>query len=49
MSQVKEEMTRIVQEQPEDSSFDEILRELAFARNDSTWSSRRRVRSDCQR
>jgi hypothetical protein len=25
-------MTKIVQEQPEDSSFDEILRELAFAR-----------------
>lgn len=25
-------MARIVQEQPDDSSFDEILRELAFAR-----------------
>lgn len=25
-------MTRIIQEQPEDSSYDEILRELAFAR-----------------
>ena len=32
MSSVKEEMIRIMQEQPEDSSFDEILRELAFAR-----------------
>ena len=25
-------MTRIIQEQPDDSSFEEILRELAFAR-----------------
>lgn len=25
-------MTRIIEEQPEDSSFEEILRELAFAR-----------------
>ena len=32
MSSVKEEMTRIVQEQPDDSSFDEIFRELALAR-----------------
>jgi predicted transcriptional regulator len=32
MSSVKEEMTRIIQEQPDDSSFDEILRELAVAR-----------------
>jgi len=32
MSSVKEEMTRIIQEQPDDSSFDEILRELALAR-----------------
>ncbi len=32
MSSVKEQMTRIIQEQPEDSSFDEILRELALAR-----------------
>jgi len=31
MSSVKEEMTRIIQEQPDDSSFDEILRELALA------------------
>ncbi|MER3444786.1 MAG: hypothetical protein C4333_12030 [Meiothermus sp.] len=29
---VKERMTRIIQEQPDDSSFEEILRELAFAR-----------------
>ena len=32
MSSIKEEMTRIIQEQPDDSSFDEILRELALAR-----------------
>jgi predicted transcriptional regulator len=32
MSSVKEEMTRIIQAQPDDSSFDEILRELALAR-----------------
>jgi predicted transcriptional regulator len=28
----KEQMLEIIQEQPEDSSYDEILRELAFAR-----------------
>jgi len=32
MSSIKDEMTRIIQEQPDDSSFDEILRELALAR-----------------
>ena len=32
MSSVKDEMTRIIREQPDDSSFDEILRELALAR-----------------
>ncbi len=32
MSTAKEEMTRIIQEQPDDSSYDEILRELAFSR-----------------
>jgi hypothetical protein len=32
MSSAKEQITRIVQEQPEDSSYDEILRELALAR-----------------
>ena len=32
MSSVKDEMTHIIQEQPDDSSFDEILRELALAR-----------------
>ena len=32
MSSVKEEMTRIIQKQPNDSSFEEILRELALAR-----------------
>lgn len=29
---VKAQMVRIIREQPDDSSFDEILRELAFAR-----------------
>ncbi len=28
----KKEMTKIIERQPEDSSYDEILRELAFAR-----------------
>ena len=32
MASAKEEMVKIVQEQPDDSSFDEILRSLAFAR-----------------
>jgi hypothetical protein len=32
MPSVKEQITHIVQEQPEDSSYDEILRELALAR-----------------
>ena len=32
MASAKEQMAKIVQEQPDDSSFDEILRELAFAR-----------------
>ncbi len=32
MSSVKEKMTRIIEQQPDDSSYDEILRELAFAR-----------------
>lgn len=32
MASAKEEMVKIVQEQPDDSSFEEILRELAFAR-----------------
>jgi predicted transcriptional regulator len=32
MSSVKDEMTRIIQQQPDDSSFEEILRELALAR-----------------
>jgi predicted transcriptional regulator len=32
MASAKEQMTRIVQDQPEDSSYDEILRELALAR-----------------
>jgi predicted transcriptional regulator len=29
---VKDQMVQIIQAQPDDSSFDEILRELAFAR-----------------
>ncbi len=32
MSSIKEKMTRIIEQQPDDSSYDEILRELAFAR-----------------
>jgi predicted transcriptional regulator len=31
MSTVKERVSEIVQAQPDDSSFDEILRELAFS------------------
>jgi len=30
MATPKEELTKLVQEQPDDSSYDEILRELAF-------------------
>ncbi len=30
MSTVKEELTRLIQGQPEDSSHEEIVRELAF-------------------
>jgi predicted transcriptional regulator len=32
MPSAKDQMVKIVQEQPDDSSYDEILRELAFAR-----------------
>ena len=32
MATAKEKMTAIIQNQPDDSSYDEILRELAFAR-----------------
>jgi hypothetical protein len=32
MPNAKEKMTEIIQQQPDDSSYDEILRELAFAR-----------------
>ena len=32
MSSAKEAMTEIIARQPNDSSYDEILRELAFAR-----------------
>ena len=32
MATVKEKMTAIIQNQPDDSSYDEILKELAFAR-----------------
>lgn len=32
MSTVKERVSEIVEAQPDDSSFDEILRELAFSR-----------------
>ena len=32
MHSVKEQMGKIIHEQPDDSSYDEVLRELAFAR-----------------
>ncbi len=32
MPTAKEKMTEIIQNQPDDSSYDEILKELAFAR-----------------
>ena len=32
MLAVKEKMTKVIYAQPEDSTYDEILRELAFAR-----------------
>ena len=32
MSAVKKRMTEVIQEQPEDASFEEILKELALAR-----------------
>jgi hypothetical protein len=32
MSSIKATMTEIIAQQPDDSSYDEILRELAFAR-----------------
>lgn len=32
MKSLKEKMTEIIQKQPDDSSYEEILRELAFTR-----------------
>ncbi|HDL85382.1 MAG TPA: hypothetical protein ENH11_03495 [Candidatus Acetothermia bacterium] len=32
MANAKEAMTRVIQEQPEDASYEEIIRELAFER-----------------
>lgn len=32
MATAKEKMVKIIQEQPEDSTYEEILRELAFER-----------------
>ena len=32
MNKTKEAMLKIIESQPDDSTFDEILRELAFAR-----------------
>ena len=32
MIPVKKQMAKIIQQQPDDSSYEEILRELAFAR-----------------
>jgi predicted transcriptional regulator len=31
MATVKDELTKLIQDQPDDSSYDEILRELAFS------------------
>lgn len=33
MDSVKHKMLKIIEDQPEDSSYDEILRELVFARS----------------
>lgn len=32
MSEVKEKMTEVIQSQPEDATYEEIMRELAFER-----------------
>ena len=32
MSTIKEQMTGLIQAQPDDASYEEIMRELAFAR-----------------
>lgn len=32
MPSAKDQMVKIIQEQPDDSSYDDLLRELAFAR-----------------
>jgi len=32
MSTAKDEMSKVIEEQPEDSTYEEILRELAFRR-----------------
>ncbi|MHC1728834.1 MAG: hypothetical protein AB9866_22995 [Syntrophobacteraceae bacterium] len=32
MSSVKTQMAEVIQEQPEDATYEEIMRELAFAR-----------------
>lgn len=32
MNTVKEQMVKLIEQQPDDSSYDEILRELAFNR-----------------
>jgi predicted transcriptional regulator len=32
MSNIKEKMTKVIQSQPEDATYDEIFRELAFER-----------------
>jgi predicted transcriptional regulator len=32
MSSVKERVTKVIQEQPEDATYEEIMRELAFQR-----------------
>jgi hypothetical protein len=45
MISTKEYMTKIIEEQPDDSSYEEILRELAFARMISDDEMKKRIKS----
>jgi predicted transcriptional regulator len=54
MSTPKEQMVEMINEQPDDSSYDEILRELAFNRMvdkglDNVWSGRTVSNEDVSR
>jgi len=51
MAAVKEAMTKIIREQPEDASYEEIMRELAFERMIERGledSRKGRMRSDAE-